>query len=253
MHDAVYARAVSALTKLGPLRVWSLLVTVFGEFGSDTLLSGPVLSNIMTEIGIKPEATRVALHRLRSDKWITSQKSGRTSLYRLTEKGRADTEAARPRIYGSSPKGCHDLQVIVTRDGGNELDPSEFARIAPRVFVAGAHANPPADALSLTPLDLPPWLGSQIESPAMRDAYAALYDVLSDIEPDLPTGVRCSPIQATVLRILIVHTWRRLVLKHPELPRAAHSDTWRGEECRHLVTAILKRLPKPAPDELLKA
>ena len=46
--------------------------------------------------------------------------------------------------------------------------------------------------------------------------------------------------------VLIVHAWRRLALKHPVLPRALHSDTWRGHDCRAQVMHLLDHLPRPA-------
>ena len=49
-----------------------------------------------------------------------------------------------------------------------------------------------------------------------------------------------------MLRSLIVHGWRRLVLKHPDLPPDVYSDAWRGHDCRALVTGLLTRLPRPA-------
>ena len=93
-----YHDTIARLTALGPLRVWSLLVTVFGDLTQDDALEGPTLSALMSEIGVKPEATRVALHRLRADGWITSEKTGRTSRHRLSAKGRADSDAERGAI-----------------------------------------------------------------------------------------------------------------------------------------------------------
>jgi phenylacetic acid degradation operon negative regulatory protein len=89
-----YEKAITALTGLGPIRVWSVLVTVFGDLAHETSLDGSTLSAIMAEIGIKPEASRVALYRLRSDGWVRSEKTGRTSRYNLTDKGAHDSAAA---------------------------------------------------------------------------------------------------------------------------------------------------------------
>ena len=81
-------------------RVWSLLVTVFGELAqdADAQISGSLLRSLSEHIGIKPEAMRVALHRLRKDGWIDSERTGRTSNYFLTLWGRAQSIAASPRI-----------------------------------------------------------------------------------------------------------------------------------------------------------
>ncbi|GGX40279.1 hypothetical protein GCM10007385_04530 [Tateyamaria omphalii] len=245
MPTDTYSQAISSLSDLGPMRVWSLLVTVFGDLAPDRPLEGPTLSAIMGEIGIKPEASRVALHRLRSDGWVGSEKLGRTSLHSLTQKGQSDSDAARGRIYGQPL----DAEAVMILTGAPiELDPTQFAQVAPRVFLCGPSANIPADAMQLAPQSLPTWLGAQIETEAMRDAYKSLHAVLTDIKKELEDEL--SALQTAALRVLIVHAWRRLTLKHPDLPRAAHSSDWRGHDCRALVSHLLMRFPRPDLDAI---
>ncbi|WP_299548108.1 PaaX family transcriptional regulator C-terminal domain-containing protein [uncultured Tateyamaria sp.] len=227
------------------MRVWSLLVTVFGDLAPDRPLDGPTLSAIMGEIGIKPEASRVALHRLRSDGWVGSEKQGRTSLHSLTPKGRSDSKAARARIYGQ-PREAEALMILTSAPV--ELDQTQFAQIAPRVFLCGPSASIPLDAIGLAPQSLPKWLGAQIETEAMRDAYKSLHAVLTDIAEELEDGL--TAVQTAALRVLIVHGWRRLTLKHPDLPRAAHSSDWRGHDCRALVSHLLTRFARPDLDAI---
>ena len=237
-----YQDAISRLTVLGPLRVWSLLVTVFGDLTPDDPLEGPTLSAIMSEIGIKPEATRVALHRLRADGWIISEKTGRTSHHRLSAKGRADSDAARPRIY-ARPSDTTAVQFALMPEGTTP-DPEHFAQIAARLFVAATSAPVPHVALILNAGDLPPWLKTSGETDDLHGGYAALHDALNHI--GTPDADALGPLRVAVLRVLIVHAWRRLALKHPVLPRALHSDTWRGHDCRAQVMHLLDHLPRPA-------
>ena len=86
-------------------RVWSLLVTVFGELGQDpdVRLSVLLLGKLMDLAGVKPGAMRVALHRLKKDGWIDSRRCGRNSEYFLTPYGRSQSvEAARG--YTAAPR-----------------------------------------------------------------------------------------------------------------------------------------------------
>mmetsp|Transcript_17997 Transcript_17997/g.27398 ORF Transcript_17997/g.27398 Transcript_17997/m.27398 type:complete len:198 (+) Transcript_17997:314-907(+) len=195
MRETAYDQSIAALSELGPMRVWSLLVTVFGDLAQDSALEGPTLSTIMAGIGIKPEATRVALHRLRSDGWITSQKTGRTSLHRLSPKGYRDSAAASPRIYGRSEQMGRGAQVILMADTGCALDPKDYAQIAPRLFIAGADAPVPAGGMQMQPMDLPPWLGAQFETSAMREAYKALHATLLEIDDAFPDPAVFTPLQ----------------------------------------------------------
>ncbi|APX13179.1 PaaX family transcriptional regulator C-terminal domain-containing protein [Tateyamaria omphalii] len=248
MPTDTYSEALRSLSDLGPLRVWSLLVTVFGDLAPDRPLDGPTLSAVMAEIGIKPEASRVALHRLRSDGWVTSVKKGRNSLHSLTPKGRTDSDAARGRIYGDDQTS---EAVVVLTHGMVDLDLTAFAQVAPRVFLCNPAQPLPSDAMRLTPDSLPNWLGPQIETETMRDAYKSLHAVLVNIAEELDNGL--NPIQIAALRVLIVHAWRRLTLKHPHLPRAAHSADWRGHDCRALVLNLLNRYPRPDLDTIKPA
>lgn len=249
MPAEAYANAVSRLSALGPLRAWSLLVTVFGDLAPRDALDGPTLSAIMSEIGIKPEATRVALHRLRSDGWIVSQKSGRNSLHRLSDKGQSDSDAARPRIY-AAPSDDTPAQFVLIPEGAPAPDATFFAPVAPRLYVSSAYAQVPNDALVLHTGALPRWFETTSETTELRDGYDALHSALDDIIRALPARNSFSPLQTAVFRVLIVHAWRRLALKHPVLPRAAHSDDWRGHTCSVLVTTLLDRFPRPPLDQI---
>ncbi|WP_299728183.1 PaaX family transcriptional regulator C-terminal domain-containing protein [uncultured Tateyamaria sp.] len=242
--------AITALSALGPLRVWSLLVTVFGDLAPDRPLDGPTLSALMSGIGIKPEATRVALHRLRADGWITSQKQGRISQHSLTPKGRQDSIGARPRIYGRPGDENATARFALMPDTASELNPTKFTTIAPRIYICASDTPLPEHALSLIPQSLPNWIGAQIESKNLRAGYAALHDVLQTIDRNRDAIGTLNPQETAVLRVMIVHAWRRLALKHPVLPRSAHTSLWCGHDCRSLVTTLLDRYPRPDPEQL---
>ena len=204
----------------------------------------------MTRIGIKPEATRVALHRLRSDDWIASEKTGRTSQHRLTERGHKDSLAARHRIYGTPNQMAQGAKLVLTQSTDVSLDPVTFMQVEPRLFICAADTDLPKDTLHLEPSDIPHWLGSQFEPDALRNGYSKLHTTLLGINASLPAGTQLPEQDIAVLRVMIVHAWRRLTLRHPDLPRSAHSADWRGHDCRALVTTLLDRFPRPHPDAL---
>ena len=77
LHDAL-----AQLRDSSDLRVWSVIVTLMGDLtvmgtpGADASgVSGQALGKVMAALGIRPEATRVALHRLRKDGWIESTRT----------------------------------------------------------------------------------------------------------------------------------------------------------------------------------
>ena len=108
-----FSENTAALRALGGQRVWSLMISLFGDLaqGAGDRIDGPVLSAIMARQHIKPEAVRVALHRLRKDGWVTSEKSGRIRQHSLTDKGRRESAIASPRIYARPGSETQELAI----------------------------------------------------------------------------------------------------------------------------------------------
>lgn len=249
--------AANALTALGSQRVWSLLVTVFGDLAQNEgdVIDGPVLSLLMADIGIKPEATRVALHRLRNDEWIVSTKQGRTSQHSLTARGRRESAAANPRIYNLPQQSPENWQLVILESAAarnrTSMERLGFAPLLPRVFLGAGNTKAPQDAIVLRPDTVPKWLATQFEPKDFLQDYAALHQALLGIRQALAGANSLTSRDTAVLRCLIVHSWRRLVLKHPDLPRDLYSESWRGHECRVLVSDLLIKLPKPNLGQIL--
>jgi phenylacetic acid degradation operon negative regulatory protein len=242
-----YKTHLAALRTLGGRRVWSLMISLFGDLAQaeGETIDGPVLSNIMEPLDAKPEAVRVALHRLRNDGWITSTKSGRISSHALSAKGRAESIAASPRIY-AKPGGTQGAwQVVLTQDASAEAGEG-FTPLAPRIFVGAATLATPENALVLQGNHVPDWLRSQAEPAHLRGEYRALQHTLAALQDALPVGTTLPPNEIAAMRCLIVHNWRRLVLKHPALPADLTSAEWPGQKCHVLVNDLLAQFPRPS-------
>lgn len=247
---------ITSLTKdlrgLGGQRVWSLMISLFGDLaqGDGDEIDGPVLSAIMAAFEVKPEAARVALHRLRNDGWITSVKSGRISRHSLTRKGRVESAAASPRIYAQPHEGPQDWQLVLLEAAEGEaqerLQALGFEQLLPRVFIGPLTQQPPLGALALPGQFAPAWLMTQLLPGNLAEDYEKLHRSLSVLAADLPTPHRLGACDTAVLRCLIVHNWRRLVLKHPAPPRALIAETSALHQCHVSVADLLARYPRPA-------
>lgn len=249
--------AANALSTLGNQRVWSLLVTVFGDLAQmdGDIIEGPILSALLTDMGIKPEATRVALHRLRNDEWITSVKRGRTSHHSLTARGRQESASASPRIYNQANRSTGKWQLAILENTSahsrKSMEQLGFAALMPRVYVGASDAKAPQDAMTLEPQTVPAWLAMQFEPKGLLQDYSALHHALSTLNQAMNDAPSLTPRDTAVLRCLVVHSWRRLVLKHPDLPDDLYSKGWRGHDCRVLVSNLLTQLPKPNLSQIL--
>lgn len=246
MPSDAFTQTKTALLDLGGQRVWSLMVTLFGDLAQaeGDKIEGPTLSAIMAEMDVRPEAVRVALHRLRNDGWITSEKSGRTGSHALTPKGRSETTEASARIYASPTSALGHWQLAITADTPEQMKAPGFVQLLPRVYLGSANATAPPEALSLSGGTAPDWLRAEIAPLMLEHEYAALLTVLRKVEQTIAHDT-LTPLHKAVLRCLLVHNWRRIVLRHPTLPPALLPDDWSGHACHHLIDTLLSRFPRP--------
>lgn len=227
-------------------RVWSLLVTVFGDLvqADDAQVSGRTLGRITEAIGLRPQAVRVALHRLRKESWIETARRGRESLYGLSGLGRSESEAARPFIYGAAPT-LEDCRLVLVEPGIEVASGTTLtAEIA---LVMGG--NEAGYALGL-PKELPGWLRARVCDAALVAASEEAHARFEALLSDLTAAPADTALERAVLRVLVVHLWRRVVLRAPRLPDEVFPLGWRGEECRALFAQVLDALPRPALSEL---
>ena len=247
MDDQNCAPIVNCLLAGSTPRVWSLLVSVFGDLvqTKDAQISGRALTAVMDAIGVKPEALRVALFRLRKDGWIESTRSGRQSYHRLTTWGRAQSVAASPRIYENNP-AIRDAWVCVhdrnnaanDKESGywvsNSIAVKSRAVRSKGVFVAKVDPN----------LGLPDWMSDKICPLSVVAQTRDLTRRLAACERILRKSPAMSNLQVAVLRVLVVHEWRRIILKVPELPDFTFPKGWQGTTCREHVYDLLESHPR---------
>lgn len=240
------------LRTLGGGRVWSLMVSLFGDLaqGKGDHIEGPVLSAIMAALAVKPEAARVALHRLRNDGWIASEKHGRISQHSLTDEGRSKSRAASPRIYTSPDDVAGDWQMVMLDPAASgatdEMESRGFVPVQANIFVGKVSLDVPADAAVFYGKTAPLWLGRALIPARLEDGYAALAKTLKGLANDLPEPDALSALEIAVLRCLVVHNWRRLVLKHPAPPQGLIDPNGAYHHCLFLVADLLARYPRPA-------
>src|SRR5215208_400452 len=106
--DQVAHRAEALLARFRrqrPLRGGSLLVTIFGDAIAPRggVIALGSLIELARPFGITDRHVRTAIGRLAKEQWVSSQRSGRVSFYRLTSHGRARFAEATLRIYGAAP------------------------------------------------------------------------------------------------------------------------------------------------------
>ena len=239
--------AIKALTEGENLRVWSFIVTLFGDLarGPRDRLSGTMLTAMAARVGIKPASMRVALHRLRKDGWIDSQRAGRASLYFLTRHGRAQSLEATKRIYAPVEQAPESWHVLIAPPDQRPVPAAAgkpVIEILPGVLLGTGPAPARRGFLHLQGQigPVPDWVRAALVSDDLRRDYARFEQKLGRVEKALPEHL--TPLDIAVLRGLIVHGWRRLLLRHPQMPDDFLGPQCRISPCRAKVMALLDRL-----------
>jgi phenylacetic acid degradation operon negative regulatory protein len=225
---------IQSLHAEGRLRVWSLVITIFGDAVQPRggRVSTSRLQRLLGRLGVESGALRTALSRLGRDGWVTSERAGRTSVYRLTHTGLADFSDASQRIYAPPRTGPVDRWSISlgTTPGG--------IAIAGMSLRPADTASPKADFELLGTLtQLSAHLRETLVSTPHRNALEVL---LGDLEA-LAHG-QLDPLDAAAARILLIHRWRRLVLRYPEIPPQLLPAELAHHEPRALVASAYNTL-----------
>ncbi len=232
---------IQDLYKLETVKTWSLIVTLFGDLGGEpqAVLSGKDIGAIMGHIGIKPEATRVALHRLKRDGWIDTERAGREVFYSLSERGKAETAAVYVDVYSQSVKYPEGWQLIFTEDN-TDISYLRVARnfvLLPKTkldTVAGV-------AMSLETNKLPVWFEHLIVPSKTLDLASHLFNLLVRFNR---IDKNQAHLDSSALRLLFLHHWRKLALREATWAHIWLKKNGAISQCHSGITALLSNLPK---------
>jgi phenylacetic acid degradation operon negative regulatory protein len=241
----------------GPHRTGSLIITLYGDAiaprgGSLALAS---LLAIMAALGIGEGVVRTAVSRLAAEGWLERRRIGRSGFYRLAAKGAETFAAATRRIYGAPPRREDPrLDVVVlgpasAREAARAaLEAAGFGGLAPGVFVApaGTAVPPLTGALRLTaepaPGDAAALAALAWPLAGVADRYRHFLAVWAGAGP----APAPEPLTALVARVLLIHDYRRAVLRDPLLPAALLPSDWPQPAARALCARIWRRLLEPS-------
>ncbi|OHC71731.1 MAG: phenylacetic acid degradation operon negative regulatory protein PaaX [Rhodocyclales bacterium RIFCSPLOWO2_02_FULL_63_24] len=252
------------------LRSNSLIITIYGDaiapHGGAVWLGSFI--KLVEPLGLNPRVVRTSVFRLSKEKWLVSEQIGRRSYYSLTATGRRRFEHAYRRIYDDPRQHWDgDWQVVFTGGGilpqmqrdalRRELLWEGFGVIAPGVL-----AHPAANHESL--LDILQdtgahdkvvviqgrTLGALASRPLQElvrecwnlDHVAADYKRFSDCFRPVARAIKAAreldPEQAFCVRTLLIHEFRRVQLRDPQLPRQLLPNDWPGDIARQICAEL---------------
>ncbi len=282
MPDSPIRRHLDAFHGRKPVRAGSLIVTLFGDAvlprGGRIWLGS--LIRLLQPLGLNERLVRTSVFRLVRDGWLSAQTQGRRADYVLSDIGRRRFEEASHRIYASAAPPWDRRWRLVLVVG--ELEPrireriraalswKGFGALGAECFVhPGADIDNALDALVADGLSaqlgaLLPLLAVDARAAASASnadlvrrawnlgelaadyqsfvaAYRPLRDALRGDGADAADGEQCF-----LLRLLLIHDYRRLLLRDPELPDVLLPADWPGQQARLLCKDIYRRVWGPS-------
>lgn len=237
---------IAELLKIEAPKTWSLIATVFGDLDGDAL-SGKQIGVLLSNAGIKPEASRVALHRLRHDGWIVSHKFGREVNYTLSDRGRAETAAAQRDVYRRDVKFADGWQALALDPEVVEPSAQGIALCKHLILAPKCESFGGALALSLAEGPLPSWVEDRLVPAHLLKHANALSDLARRFEP---LQGQLTVADATTARLLLIHYWRKMALRMGVWAHIGLLPKGDMARCHRAVTDVLSETPKIVPPEV---
>jgi len=252
--DPLLEPLLARLHSEGRLRVWSMVISIFGDLVQPRQqpISVQELLSLTGHAGIEENAVRTALSRLAKEGWVKRYKEGRKAFYALSDSGKTVFLAATERIYSDSFVSLSsrwNLAYFNTPESHTKNKiPLGFTLSKHWQLINDEDVHHFSDENSMlfptSAVEAPDWV---IENLLPENLAKHYRDFLTDIKPlteDAQAIQLMSPLCAITSRFLLIHAWRRMVLKHPLMPQGLLPPDWPGAICHEAVCSIYPELVK---------
>jgi phenylacetic acid degradation operon negative regulatory protein len=278
-----YDDIVSRLLRRLKPKAKSVIITVYGDsivhHGGSAWLGS--LIKLVAPLGLNERVVRTSVFRLAKEDWLVAEQIGRRSFYRLTETGRRHFDAAYGRIYyhASRPWDRH-WTIVITNFAGMNKDPRKalhndlrwqgFGQLANGIML---HPDPDEAPLRQTLIDagagkqvvvMRTTAESWVAAEALRDVinrcwdmkrlavdYTMFLDTFRPVWQTLSTASDLDPKTCFAVRTLLMHAYRRVLLRDPKLPDELLEANWPGTSARLLCRNLYRLIQASAEQHLM--
>jgi phenylacetic acid degradation operon negative regulatory protein len=271
------ARAAQPPTRLsgrqdrGPKTARGLLFTVLGEFvlPSGGMAWTSAIIEVLGRMGVEEKATRQALMRTAADGWLSAERTGRRTCWRLTASAEQLLTEGTERIYGfTAARRAWDGRWLLVLARAPESDRPARHQLRTRLTWAGFGSPAPGV-----------WLSPDTSRQAEAERVLASAGLLADAQifrAEHASGGRLADMareawdldqieqryeefiadfagqagaDALPRLIELVHRWRRFPWIDPVLPAELLPDPWRGSVAARLFAKLHAALAPGATAE----
>ncbi len=252
------------------LRANSLLITLYGDAlaprGQAVWLGS--LITLMDLFDLSSRLVRTSAFRLTADDWLVATRIGRRSFYALSDSGLQRVQHADRRIYEFKLPDWDGRWTLVLLNNAirastrhalrRELLWEGFGQISTHLFAHphGDHsalqdilkttkAQDSVAVMSASGIETYSALPLQTilnEAFKLTEVALAWTQFVARFEPLLSEQEHLSPAEAFFVRTLLIHEYRRVLLRDPHLPKALLPINWPGVQGRQLCKSLYRGL-----------
>jgi len=248
-----FDKLLAQLQTENTLRASSLIITFFGDaiVSRGGNVSAKTVQTVLDKAGTGAGTLRTAFSRLASDEWIVRQKIGRESFYELADNGYLPFKEAAARIYapvnGRANESRTPWLIGIKEPGTKQLNIAEQGiQVTTNCWLFNAEdgklktklKNAGFLMLSGELEQLPHWATSKL----LPDACAHDFRQLKKRFAILNKNAGLSPLESLAARCLLIHQWRRVLLRTPVIPEELLPGDWPEQSCREFVATLYHQL-----------
>lgn len=282
MNSRFISRWVEDFLAERPVRANSLIITIYGDSiaaHGGTVWLGSFI-RLVAPLGLNDRMVRTSVFRLAKEKWLSAQQIGRKSYYSLTALGRRRFEHAYRRIYDDPRiEWDGDWQIVLT---GSTIPPARkdalrkellwegFGIIAPGVL---AHPSANSDSLidiledsgvkdkvvvmqartfgALSNRPLQDLVHDCWGLEAIAEDYLRFVERFRPLLRAIKATRALAPEQGFLARTLLMHDYRRVQLRDPQLPQQLLATNWPGTAARQICRDLYGLTQRAAEQHLM--
>jgi phenylacetic acid degradation operon negative regulatory protein len=255
-------------------RAVSLTMTLMGDTivprGGGIWLGAMI--RLLSVMSVGERLVRTSVYRLRQDGWLETHRRGRRSLYRLTESGARSTRQAETRIYyPQSANWTGGWHLVLA--GNGELDTHQRQELRKRmrwlgfgVLAPGVFGHPTADLepvrrlleemgiedstmiMHARSMDTDDSRAARLMAEqccdlgALEVEYTRFIQRYQALAQDTSASFPGDDAHCFLIRLAMIHDYRRILLRDPTLPAALLPNDWAGRRAGEICAAVYRRV-----------